>query len=311
MTSSILTTVFLPFTIAVIMFGLGLSLTIGDFTRVARYPKAAVIALSCQLLVLPAICLGLVLLFDLDPPLAVGMMLLAASPGGTTANIFSHLARGDVALNITLTAINSVLAVVTLPIVVNLALAGFMADDDSIGLQPGKMLQIVVLVIVPVAIGMYVNRRFSDFATRMRRPVRIASIVFLVVVILLALFQERQNIVSYLRSVGLLTLVLCVLGLSIGYGAPRLFGVSHQQSVASAFEIGIHNATLAIAIALAPGLLNDSRMAIPAAVYGVVMFIPAAALCWYFARYRTRSTLPSSHTGSSASATTPSERNTR
>jgi BASS family bile acid:Na+ symporter len=311
MTSSVVTTVFLPLTIAVIMLGLGLALTVGDFTRVARYPKAAVIALSCQLVVLPAICLGLVLLFDLEPALAVGMMLLAASPGGTTANIFSHLARGDVALNITLTAINSVLAVVTLPIVVNLALAGFIADDTAIGLQPAKMLQIVVLVLVPVAIGMYVNRRYPGFADRMRRPVRLASIVFLVLVILLAMFQERNNIGSYLKSVGVLTLVLCVLGLSIGYGVPRLLGVSHEQSVASAFEIGIHNATLAIAIALSPQLLNDSRMAIPAAVYGVVMFVPAAALCYYFAHYRTRSTLASSQAGSSTSATTPSERNTR
>jgi bile acid:Na+ symporter, BASS family len=308
MTSSVVTTVFLPLTIAVIMLGLGLTLTVADFTRVARYPKAAVIALGCQLLVLPAICLGLVLLFDLEPALAVGMMLLAASPGGTTANIFSHLAGGDVALNITLTAINSVLAVVTLPIVVNLALAGFMADDTAIGLQPGKMLQIVVLVLVPVAIGMWINRRYRDFADRMRRPVRIVSVVFLVVVILLAMLQERQNIGSYLRSVGVMTLVLCVLGLSIGYGTPRLFGISHAQSVASAFEIGIHNATLAIAIALSPQLLNNSQMAIPAAVYGVVMFIPAAALCYYFAHSnRPTADIPSSDVVHDAPPKAPTE----
>ena len=130
MNSSTATTVFLPIALGIIMFGLGLSLTVADFTRVVRYPKATIVALGCQILVLPALCLGLVLLFDLEPTLAVGMMLLAAAPGGTTANLFSHLARGDVALNVTLTAINSVLAVVTLPIVVNLALAGFLDDDD-------------------------------------------------------------------------------------------------------------------------------------------------------------------------------------
>ena len=130
MQSSILTTAFLPIAVAIVMFGLGLSLRVADFARVARHPKAAAIALTCQIIVLPGICLALVLLLNLDPPLAVGAMLLAASPGGTSANLFSHLARGDVALNITLTAINSVLAVVTMPIVVNLALAGFMDGGD-------------------------------------------------------------------------------------------------------------------------------------------------------------------------------------
>ncbi|MCA1656011.1 MAG: bile acid:sodium symporter, partial [Pseudonocardiaceae bacterium] len=161
MNSSTATTVFLPIALGIIMLGLGLSLTVADFTRVMRYPKATIVALACQVLVLPAVCLGLVLLFDLEPALAVGMMLLAASPGGTTANLFSHLARGDVALNITLTAINSVLAVVTLPIVVNLALAGFLDGGNdgeaAIGLQPAKMLQVFAIVLVPVAIGM-VNR---------------------------------------------------------------------------------------------------------------------------------------------------------
>lgn len=290
MASSIVITVFLPATVAVIMFGLGLSLSVQDFARVARYPKAVLLALGCQVLLLPGICLGLVLLFDLAAPLAVGMMLLAASPGGTSANIFSHLARGDVALNITLTAINSVLAVVTLPIVVNLALDGFMGGGNTIGLQPDKMVQIVLLVLVPVALGMFVNRRFPQFTTRMRRPVRIASIVFLIAVILVALVQDRQNIGGYVRSVGLVALLLCVLGLSIGYGVPRLAGVSHPQSIASSFEIGIHNATLAITIALSPSLLNNSQMAIPAAVYGIVMFFAAGALCWYFARRTAAST---------------------
>ncbi|HEV2780187.1 MAG TPA: bile acid:sodium symporter family protein [Actinophytocola sp.] len=307
MTSSVVTTVFLPITVAVIMLGLGLSLTVGDFTRVARQPRAAVIALACQVLVLPALCLGLVLLFDLAPLLAVGMMLLAASPGGTTANIFSHLARGDVALNISLTAINSVLAVVTLPIVVNLALAVFLDDggsaDQAIGLQPAKMAQVVAIVLVPVAIGMWIRARYAGFAERMRRPVRAASIVVLVAVIGVAMFQERANIGGFLEQVGVVALLLSVLSLAIGYAVPRLSRVSHRQAIASSFEIGIHNATLAITIALSPALLNNSTMAIPAAVYGVVMFLPAGALCWYFARYRARETLVSSQTGVSTSDT--------
>src|SRR5690349_11040100 len=141
MDSSLLS-VGLPIALAIIMFGLGLTLTVEDFRRIGRQPKPVVIALAAQVLLLPLLCLGLVVWFDLDPLLAVGMMLLAASPGGTTANLFSHLFRGDVALNITLTAVNSVLAVVTLPLVVNLAVAYFDPPDaGEMGLQVGKTLQ--------------------------------------------------------------------------------------------------------------------------------------------------------------------------
>jgi BASS family bile acid:Na+ symporter len=284
MNSSVATTVFLPIALAIVMFGLGLSLTVADFTRVARYPKATIVALSCQILILPALCLGLVLLFDLEPTLAVGMMLLAASPGGTTANLFSHLARGDVALNITLTAVNSVLAVVTLPIVVNLSLDGFLGEDDSIGLQPAKMLQVFAIVLVPVAIGMLVRRRAEAFTERMRGPVKIASIVVLVAVIVVAVYQERDNVLGYARDVGLVTLLLCVLSLTIGYFVPRAFQVERRQAIASAFEIGVHNSVLAITIALSPALLNSTEMAIPAAVYGIVMFLPAGVVAYIMTR---------------------------
>ena len=286
MNSSTATTVFLPVALGIVMLGLGLSLTVADFTRVVRYPKATIAALACQILVLPAVCLGLVLLFDLDPVLAVGMMLLAASPGGTTANLFSHLARGDVALNITLTAINSVLAVVTLPLVVNLALAGFLDGDAAIGLQPAKMLQVFAIVLVPVAIGMVIRRKAPEFTERMRGPVKIASIVVLVSVIAIAVWQERENVLGYLRDVGLVSILLCVFSLTIGYLVPRAAKVERRQSIASAFEIGIHNSTLAITIALSPSLLNSTEMAIPAAVYGILMFLPAGLLAFLFARER-------------------------
>ena len=131
------------------MFGLGLSLTTGDFVRIGRRPKAVTIALACQLILLPLICFGLVLAFRLPPVLAVGMMLLAASPGGTTANLYSHLFRGDVALNISLTAINSVVAVVTLPIVVNLSLAYFDPDGGQVGLQLKKTIEVFLIVLGP------------------------------------------------------------------------------------------------------------------------------------------------------------------
>src|ERR671910_2143678 len=135
---SALTTVGLPLALAIIMFGLGLDLTITDFKRVARAPKAVAVALACQIVLMPAICFGLVVLFDLPALLGIGMMLLAASPGGTTANLFSHLFRGDVALNITLTAVNSVISIVTLPIITNFAIIYFDPFDSTLGMQWSK-----------------------------------------------------------------------------------------------------------------------------------------------------------------------------
>jgi BASS family bile acid:Na+ symporter len=274
---SALTSVGLPIALAVVMFGLGLTLTVGDFVRIAREPRAVAGALGAQLLLLPAICFGLVELFDLDPVLAVGMMLLAASPGGTTANLLSHLFKGDVALNITLTAVNSVLAVVTLPIVVNLALSWYEPSvaGESLGLQFDKVLQVFAIVLVPVVVGMLVRRWSAAFADRADRPVRIASAVVLAAVIIGALVAEREDLGEYLASIGLVAALFCVCSLSLGYAVPRLLRVRHSQAVASAFEVGVHNSTLAIAVAVS--VLGSEALAVPAAVYGVLMF-PLAAV---------------------------------
>src|SRR5690606_38362929 len=180
---SALTTIGLPVALGIIMLGLGLSLTLADFARVLKQPKAVIIALLCQLVVLPAICFGLVLLFQLPPVLAVGMMMLAASPGGTTANLYSHLFRGDIALNISLTAVNSVIAVITLPLITNFAIMYFNPFDDRLGLQWSKTLEVFAIVLLPVALGMLVRHFWPKFANGMDRPVRIASVIILIVVI--------------------------------------------------------------------------------------------------------------------------------
>ncbi|AVI00218.1 bile acid:sodium symporter family protein (plasmid) [Streptomyces sp. WAC00288] len=272
-----LATVFLPLALAVIMFGLGLSLTIEDFRRVRRHPRAVVVAMLCQLLLLPVVCLGLVIAFGLSPALAVGMMLLAASPGGTTANLFSHLFGGDVALNVTLTAVNAVLAIVTLPIITNFALQYFEPDigQDTMGLQFGKVLQVFALVLVPVAIGLAVRRRSEAFARRTDSPVRQLSIVVLIAVIIGALVAERNNIVGYLLDVGPVALAFCVSSLTIGYFVPRLVRLDKRQSIACSMESGVHNS--AVAMTLAISVLGSVSLAVPAAVYGVLMY-PVAAL---------------------------------
>ena len=167
---SALTTIGLPVALGIIMFGLGLSLTIADFARVLKQPKAVIIALVCQLDPAPAICFGLVLAFQLPPVLAVGMMMLAASPGGTTANLYSHLFRGDVALNISLTAVNSVIAVVTLPLITNFAIWYFNPFDDQLGMQWAKVVEVFAIVLLPVAAGMIVRRLWPAFAKAWTSP---------------------------------------------------------------------------------------------------------------------------------------------
>jgi bile acid:Na+ symporter, BASS family len=274
--SSFLTAVLLPVALGVIMLGLGLSLTLADFARVVRYPRPVIVGLSCQMLILPAACLLIAEAYGLPPELAVGLMLLAASPGGVTANLFSHLSRGDVALNITLTAVNSVLSLFTLPVIVNLAMAHFMGDEQSIPLQFDKVVQVFAIVLVPVAIGMGVRARWTGLARRLDRPVKALSAAFLVLVVAASIFQERNNVVEFIRQVGLAALTFNLVSLLVGYVVPRLARVERRQAIAIGMEIGIHNGTLAIAIASSPLLLDNSVMAIPAAVYSVLMFFTAA-----------------------------------
>lgn len=272
---SSLITVGLPVALGLIMFGLGLDLTVEDFARIGRRPKAVAVALGCQLIVLPAVCFGLVLLFRLPPVLAVGMMLLAASPGGTTANLFSHLFRGDVALNISLTAINSVIAVATLPLVVNLAMAWFQPGGDQVGLQFGKTLEVFAIVLIPVVLGMLTRAWRPGFARAMDRPVRIGSAVILTIVILGAVVSNLDVLADQASALIGVTVTFCVLSLGLGFVVPRLFRIDRRQAVASAFEVGLHNATLAIVVA--QSVLRNPDMSLPAAVYGVAMF-PLAAL---------------------------------
>lgn len=270
---SALTTVGLPLALAIIMFGLGLDLTIGDFKRVGRAPKAVAVALGCQILLLPAICFGLVVLFDLPALLGIGMMLLAASPGGTTANLFSHLFRGDVALNITLTAINTVIAVVTLPVITGLAIAYYDRQDD-VSMPLVEIVKVFALILLPVGIGMLVNARATGFARRMDKPVRIGSAVILAILVLGILLDQRENVGDYLADVGLITALFCAISLVVGYYVPRAFGVTGPQAIASSMEVGVHNATLAIFVAVE--VLDEVEISVPAAVYSLVMFLFAA-----------------------------------
>ncbi|WP_395727862.1 bile acid:sodium symporter family protein [Nakamurella sp.] len=266
---SVFTTVALPVALAIVMLGLGLGLSRADFERVLRHPKVTIVALACQILVLPAICFVLILAFGLPPILAVGMMLLAAAPGGTSANLFSHLFRGDVALNISLTAVNSVLALITLPVLVNLSIGYFGAGTAEVGTQAKTAVDVFVIVLLPVIVGMLLRSRRPAWADRMERPVRIASFAILVVVLLAAIATNWNLLAQEFGRLSVITVLFCLLSLTVGFAVPRLFGAPRRQAIATSFEIGIHNATLAIVVAQT--VLGSTELSLPAAVYGVLM----------------------------------------
>ncbi len=271
---SALTEIGLPIALAIIMFGLGLDLTLADFRRVAKHPKAVVVALACQLVLLPMVCFGLVVLFDLPPLLGIGMLLLAASPGGTTANLFSHLFRGDVALNISLTAINSIIAIGTLPLITNLAIDYF-DKSESVSMPLSEVVKVFILILVPTGIGMLVRASRPSFAAAMDKPVRIASAVILAVLVVGILAGEKDRVGDYLADVGIVAALFCTISLVVGYVVPRALGIVEGQAIASSFEIGVHNGTLAIFVA--ENILDVNEIAVPAAVYSLLMFFLAAA----------------------------------
>lgn len=267
---------FLTIALGLIMLSLGLSLTIDDFRRVLVYPKAVLIALVCQTLILPLICFAIVIGYSLPPDLAVGLMLLSATPGGITANLFSHVSNGDVALNITLTAINSLLALMTLPLILSLSMHYFLSADQAVPPQFSKIAQVFFIIVGPVGLGMFLRTRLPALAARMAKPAKILSGLLLLIMAALVIDREWSTISLYFATLGGAVLSFNLLSLGIGYGAGLVARLERRQAIAIGMEVGIHNATIAMAIALSPNILNNPAMAVPAGLYGVLMLFTAA-----------------------------------
>lgn len=274
MADNTLLVLFLPLALAVVMAGLGLHLTLADFRRVLAMPRAVGVALAVQSLLLPPIAFALAKLAGLPGELGLGLVLLAASPGGVTANLFSHIARGDVALNISLTAINSLLALLTLPLWMALALSVFFGDEASVPPPVGKVLEVALLVIAPVALGMALRRWRPALAHAAERPVRLLSSLLLGLLIVLAFVSEWDTVREFLPVVGLACVAFNVASLASGYLAARAVKLAEPQAIAISFEIGIHNGALAIFIAIE--VLQRATAAIAPAVYSLSMYLTGA-----------------------------------
>lgn len=261
--------------LGLIMFGLGLSLTVNDFRRLLDHPRAVAVALVLQVVVLPAACYGIAVAFGLPPLLALGLMLLAASPGGVTANLFSHLFGGNVAMNISLTAISTVLSIVTMPLIANLSIEAFVKSGQVVPLQLGKVVEVVSVVLVPVILGMVVAAWRPAVAARLEKPFKIFSALALVGFALLALVKEWEALAGAASTLGPAVLAFNLASLLAGYYLSRAAGMARDLATAIGFEIGIHNSTLAIYIAIS--VLGSSEASLPAAIYSGVMSLTATA----------------------------------
>ncbi|OBG69460.1 MULTISPECIES: bile acid:sodium symporter family protein [unclassified Mycobacterium] len=269
-----------PIVVIAVMLALGLTLTIDDFKRAATLRKPLAVALICQALLLPALCLVIAEAFRLAPPLAVGLMLMAATPGGTMSSILSHLFNGDLALNLTLTAINAVLSIVALPAILAVSMTWFLGEGRFLPLQLDKFFAVFGMVLVPIATGVAFRHRFPEAARRLQKPVRILAIALLVVAVLGAVAGGRKTLWHNIGALTGAVVAFCAVSLTVGYLAPRLMRLAPRQAVAVSLEVGMHNAVVAMGVALSPQLLNSVEMATPAALYSAVA--PLMALTFVF-----------------------------
>ena len=280
MESSPLISAGLPIALFIIMIGIGMTLTIRDFRQVAVYPKGMIVGTVAQILVMPLIAFLLATLLAVPPAIAVGLVIIAACPGGTTSNLFVLLSRGNIALSIVLTVSASLITILTLPLFTNIALQHYMGTEEDIVLPVWKTIGMLVgIVLFPVAIGMVVRTRNPEVARKAEGIVSIFGGIVLAVLIVALVYGVRDQIWELLKQAGPATILLNVAGIGLGLAAGRLAGLTQRESLAVAVELGVKNGTIALMVTLT--LLESSAMSIPAAVYGVLMFPIGFVLAMY------------------------------
>jgi len=269
---NIVTDLFLPLALAFIMFSLGLGLTGVDFLRVIKQPKDFFVGAVSQIILLPVVAFLLVKIWPISPELAIGVMIIAAAPGGVTSNILTSFAKGDVALSISLTAIISLLSVITVPFILisSLNLLGSESIVRDISLVSMAM-SMFLIVTVPVIIGMIFRKFAENIAIKFESITKKISVVLFIIVLLGAILAEKDNIVSYFVDAGFITLVLNILMMIIAFYIAQLLGTGTAQKKCIAIECGLQNGTLAIFVGTT--LFGGGAFIIPAATYSLIMFV--------------------------------------
>ena len=258
--------------LAFIMFGMGMGLKQADFARVLRLPKAVGVGLACQILLLPLVALALVQLFPVGEALVIGLMIIALTPGGAVSNLWTHIARGDIALSVTLTALSGMLAVFIMPLLLNLFLRYQFGDQSDVRLPVGStMAQIALVTVVPVSLGMVIHAHFEAFTMRVARMVRYLSILVLIMAVGSVWIVERANVPEMLRTAGLPILIYNFTVMTLGYLAARLARLPAKQVITIAIEVGIQNVILSATVAVAPQFLGRSDVGLLTGVYGLTM----------------------------------------
>ncbi|KVX00520.1 bile acid:sodium symporter family protein [Shewanella frigidimarina] len=267
----------IPVCIFLIMMGMGLSLVTDDFKRVLKYPKAVAIGLTNQLLLLPIIGFGLANIMPLEPEYAVGVMLLVLCPGGTTSNMFSHLAKGDVALSVTMTAVASLITVFTIPVVLNYSLIHFMGQGNEFQLPIlTTMFSLMKLTIVPIVIGMMIRRYAPKIAESTQVHVSRFGILFLTLLIIFLTYIQQDIVIPALIAAGPVSIILNISTMLLGYYSSKLFGLNLAQRTSITIEVGLQNSTLSMFMALT--LLANYKMSFTPAIYTLTMLFTAGIL---------------------------------
>ena len=280
----------LPVSLALIMLSMGMTLKTADFQRVAAHPKALLIGLSAQMLLVPLLALLLLQVFKLPPLLAVGLLVLSFSPGGTTSNLFSYLAKGDVALSIALTAIASFITPFTIPFLTELALQMQLGENKDIVVPIGlTMKRLFMVTILPVVIGMGLRILKPTIADKIRPWIHRISVVLFLTVILSIIIQQWNEMPKFLNQVGLITTVMIILAMLLGYFIAKLGGLKSQQVKTLSIEVGMQNGGMALIVT--QGVLHNSTMSIVPVTYGLIMLIPIIIFV-SISRYRHRETAP-------------------
>ena len=280
----IISKILLPLALAIIMLGMGMTLIPADFTRILKTRKAILIGLTNQFLFLPFIAFSLAIAFDLSSVMAVGLMVIATCPGGPTSNLITQICRGNIALSVTLTAISSILSVLTIPFILSYALEYFGTEVNATINLPivDTILQIMIITVIPISIGMTIRRFFNDFAKRMEKPMRTASTAVFIIVFIAVLAANSSLIVDAMKEVGLVTLLLNILTMGVGYLTAKLFKLNFKNAISITIESGIQNGTLAFVIATS--ILSHVEMAIPTVAYSMWMFVTGGILMWQLAK---------------------------
>ena len=272
--------VLLPLGLAVIMGSLGLSLTPADFKRILVAPKGVFLGLANLFFVSPLLAFAAAEVFGLDPVLAVGLVIMGAAPGGVMANLLTHLARGETSLSITLTAISSLAATITIPLYLGLSIDHFGANLESEVSLIGTVGLVFGITVIPLSIGMAVRGRWPERAIAIEPPLKRAALVAFVVIVTGAVASEWEKVTESFGTVAPAALALNLAAMTISFTLGRVARLPDRQSTAIALELGLHNGTLTIAVATT----IDERLAIPAAVYSAFMFLTAVPFALLMSR---------------------------